>query len=234
MQPHELANIFYKLASYQPLTQDFWVKFVQMCQRLQVDPLAMATLINSESGFNPSAKNGSTIKGLNQLSMNTAVKGLGMSEATWNAYETMPAEEQLKWVEAFFKRTGGQGAPSVGKLYALNFGGYPNPDGSLYANKAAQESWVASHPGDKGKFKNPEDQHRIVEAQSNTAVDGKITRESLTNWASKRFSPAIKQKVEEAIATVGTSSPPPYEPPNPNWGSSVAAILPEVTSYFWG
>jgi hypothetical protein len=213
----------FKVAGYlggSTLPADFWVKFVQMCQRLEVDPHDLAAVINSESGFNPAARNFAAGKdkspvaqGFNQLIHGTA-KSLGMSDQTWQYLYLMPAEEQLKWVEKYFgKNARGKNA---GQLYLLNFGGYKNPDGSIYAGKAAQNAWIAAHPEDAGKFSNPNYQQLAVEQNPGIVTGGKIMPSSLDKLVSRKRG-AFKANIDEAIREIGNRPPPPYEPPNPNW-----------------
>jgi hypothetical protein len=111
------------------LSDNFWVKFVQMCERLGAKPEDLAKVINSESSFDPHATNvqgGKVIaKGLNQLIERTA-RSLGMSSQEWNSYENTPAEDQLNYVEKYFKSVGkatGQDGKwgSATQLYVANF-----------------------------------------------------------------------------------------------------------------
>lgn len=111
------------------LTDEFWIKFVQMCHRLGAKPEDLARVINAESAFDPGATNvqGGRIiaKGLNQLIQQTA-KYLGMSDSEWLSYEHTPAEDQLEYVEKYFRNVGkatGQDGKwaSATQLYVANF-----------------------------------------------------------------------------------------------------------------
>lgn len=146
----------------QKLPETFWVKFVAMCKRLGAKPEDLAKVINSESGFDPHATNvqdGRIIaKGLNQLTKKTAM-ALGMPEQDWNNYENFPAEEQLKYVEKFFKSVGkmtGVGGKwnSPTQLYVANFAPKyvskaADPNALLYSAKNNPEEYDKNKGLDK-------------------------------------------------------------------------------------
>jgi hypothetical protein len=145
-------------SAVQRLPDSFWIKFVAMCDRLGARPEDLAKVINSESGFDPHATNvqdGRIIaKGLNQLTKKTAL-ALGMSESEWKNYENFPAEEQLKYVEKFFKSVGnmtGVGGKwsSPTQLYVANFA-------PKYVRKASDPNTVLysakTHPEEYDKNK---------------------------------------------------------------------------------
>lgn len=127
-------KILQKLSGLNPqassqLSDRFWIKFVQMCNRLGAKPEDLARVINSESRFDSHAmnvQNGHVVaKGLNQLIKKTALS-LGMSEQEWNNYENVSAEDQLQFVEKYFhnvgKATGADGKwASATQLYVANF-----------------------------------------------------------------------------------------------------------------
>lgn len=165
------------------LPDSFWDKYDQMCLRLKVDPVELAAVIKSESGFNPKAINyvrdsnnkpkldqqGKPIpqaKGLNQLIKSTA-KSLGMTDDIWNNFENLSAEEQLDWVEKYFTRNHIAGKSRL-DIYVKNFGGYPNPDGSLYASK----SYIEKHP-QKDSFKDPDRQEKAYNQNKYLDKEGK-------------------------------------------------------------
>lgn len=141
------------------LPDSFWANFVKMCDRLGAKPEDLARVINSESGFDPHAMNiqgGRVIaKGLNQLIEKTA-KSLGMSNDEWNSYENTPAEEQLKYVEKYFRNVGkatGQDGKweSATQLYVANFAPKyvhkaSNPNAVLY-NSAENHAEYAQNKG---------------------------------------------------------------------------------------
>lgn len=133
----------------------FWSQYVAMCNRLGVTPEALTMVLNSESGMNPAAQalrdsKGRpcttpsddcfvVAKGLNQLTHSTAT-GLGMSEDEWQTYQNQNATDQLKWVEkSFAGRIKGKNAAQI---YAANFGGYNNPNGSLYDGSACSKGYT--------------------------------------------------------------------------------------------
>lgn len=145
------------------LPQSFWVKYVEMCNRLGIEPLDLSPVINNESGFKPGSQNfdngrdGRTkqavAKGLNQLVKSTATGArMGMTDEEWSTYQNMSAEDQLYWVEKFYQGSAGAGPL---QLYEKTFGGYTNaraglknPDGSYYASKEWQEKYSADHAND--------------------------------------------------------------------------------------
>lgn len=123
---------------------DFWAKYVAMCKRLQIDPKELARVLNSESKFSPGSVNRHTVtgqpqaKGLNQITKSTGT-AMGMPPGYWDTYENVSATEQLIWVEKYFR--GSKGA-TAGQLYRKNFGGYNNPNGSLYDKTACAKGYV--------------------------------------------------------------------------------------------
>lgn len=146
----------------QKLSEGFWIKFVEMCKRLGAKPEDLAKVINSESGFDPHATNvqdGRIIaKGLNQLTKKTAM-ALGMSEQEWKSYENSPAENQLKYVEKFFRSVGnmtGVGGKwnSPTQLYVANFAPKyvskaADPNALLYSAKDNPEEYDKNKGLDK-------------------------------------------------------------------------------------
>jgi hypothetical protein len=134
----------------------FWDRFVEMCNRLGVNPYQMAALMGIESGVDPSKCNPtSSATGLNQL-MRAGAKSLGMTPEEWADYRNLSGEEQLFWVEKFFGRQGVRGK-SGASLYGNNLGGYNNPDGSRYATRETAynarngldpdlKNWPATNP----------------------------------------------------------------------------------------
>lgn len=127
--------------------RSFWQAYVAMCSRLGVDPRALGSVIQMESGFRPDARNPADrsrpaiAQGLNQLTR-SGIQGLGMDESTWLGFSDLPAEEQLPWVEKYMRRAGVKGA-TAGQIYRKNFGGFSNPDGSIYASNKAMQAYAA-------------------------------------------------------------------------------------------
>ena len=214
------------------LPSSFWVKFVQMCQRLEVSPYDLAAVINKESAFDPAARNFASGKnnppvaqGFNQLIRATA-KGLGINDELWKKFAHMSAEEQLKWVEKYFRRARVKGK-SAGQLYLMNFGGFNNPDGSLYAGHDAQQRWIAQHPEDKDKFKRSAYQQKAIEQNPGLVTNGRIMASSITRLVSGGIKGDIKGKIDEAARAVGNNPPPPFEEPSGEWqGPSITPQLP--------
>jgi len=203
------------------LPDSFWIKYVQMCQRLGVDPMDLAAVINRESGFDASARNLANgpnnppvAQGFNQMLRSTA-KMVGIDGDLWKEMYKMSPEEQLPYVEKYFKKLNVKGK-DAGGIYLLNFGGFNNPDGSLYAGKAAQARWLAKHPEDK--FTRPDFQQKVIEQNAGFVKDDRIMPATVRAHAAKGVGGALAARIQEAIKRVGNSPPPPFEEPNPNVG----------------
>lgn len=152
------------LQASRQLSDNFWIKFVQMCNRLGAKPEDLARVINSESGFDSHAmniQNGHIVaKGLNQLIKKTALS-LGMSEQEWNNYENVSAEDQLQFVEKYFhnvgKATGTDGKwISATQLYVANFAPKyvhksADPNAVLYNNSENHIEYLQNKGLDKNK-----------------------------------------------------------------------------------
>jgi hypothetical protein len=179
------------------LGDQFWVDFTAMCDRLKVDPGAMAVVMRNESGFNTSAvavRNGKvTAKGLNQIAPDTAKK-LGIPPEEYERFGKLSAERQLFWAEKYFKSNGVRGM-SAAQLAARNLGdayARTNPGGVLYASAAYQ----ASHGG-YGAFRDGGvGGKQDLAYQANNIVDtkygdgdGAISREDVEAWTTKAGSP---------------------------------------------
>jgi hypothetical protein len=117
------------------LPESFWIEYIQVCNRLKIDPVSLAAIIESESGFNPAAQNiqndNIIAQGLNQITAQVA-KALNMPDDIWKSFATLSAENQLPWLEKYFSINSIAGKTKE-QIYRKNFGGFPNPDGSLYA-----------------------------------------------------------------------------------------------------
>jgi len=218
------------------LPDSFWIKFVQMCQRLQVKPANLAPVLWKESGFKPSAMNFANGKdkppvaqGLNQLIHETATKMLGMPEQVWQNFYKLSAEEQLPWVEKYFQKAGVAGK-SAGQLYRANFGGYNNPDGSLYASLDAQKRFIAKNPG--AVFQKADYQQKVIDSNAGL-VDGsgRITMQALEKFVAGGTPMGISAKIKQATeATAGTEPPPYIEPSTELSGTSTTE---DSSSPFW-
>jgi len=201
------------------LPDSFWVKFVEMCKRLGVGPYELAIVINGESGFNAAARNFAAgpnkppvAQGLNQFIKNTAIKGFGMSENLWMQFYKLSAEEQLPWVEKYFK--GKAKGKNAGDLYLMNFGGYKNPDGSIYASKAAQKAFKKRHPD--AVFQNPDYQQKAIEQNPGLVDDfGRIMPDKIKQSTKRSLPSGIFQKIKQAVQVTAGQDPPPFEEPNP-------------------
>lgn len=169
------------------LSDAFWQDYVLMCQRLQVDPTELAAVIDKESQFDPRAANNGGVtprdtpvaQGLCQFIRRTATSSrVGMDDATWNQFCTLSAQEQLVYVEKFYQ--GRAAGKSRADLNLITFGGYNNPDGSIYASREAQERWIAEHPEDAGRFRNADRQDKATQQNGRAVMsDGRITSISL-------------------------------------------------------
>jgi hypothetical protein len=225
----KFATIYSKAATVSTMQQtshpkgeelplSFWIKFVQMAQRLSVDPKDLGAVIYRESSFDPSAGSPDSAQGLNQMIKSTAIDAFDMTPETWAEYGTWSAEEQLPWVEKYFSKMNIQGK-NVGQIYRANLGGYNNPDGSYYASYEAQAAYKAQHPN--AVFKGPEDQDLAVEKNRPLADEsGRITPASLQRWVMQGapgkgsgIPSYINQKIDEAIRAIGDTSPPPAPTP---------------------
>ena len=192
------------------LPDSFWDKYVEMCQRLEVNPYALGKIIASESGFDPTATNYQidpvtnekkpAAKGLHQLIESTAAY-YGLNHDQWINLDKMPAEDQLVYVEKYFKgKTKGK---NTAELHKLLSGGYKNPDGSLYASKEAQERWIKDHPEDKEKFIKSEDQDKAVKQNLAMSENGRVTLRSLEKFHANKLTPDIREKITKAIERLG-------------------------------
>lgn len=202
-----------KAARGAALGDRFWIKFVQMCDRLGCDPVALAAVLQNESGLNPAAQNiqgGTVAQGLNQL---INPKFVGMPQDVWQKYATLSAEDQLPWVEKFF--AGKVAGKSKGEIYTLNAGGFPNPDGSLYASKAYIDSRA-----DKDKFQRPDYQQICFEQNRALSSDGlRITKGDLAAKVANSPSQAVIAAIEAARKNIANGTIPP-DPPPPQAGTN--------------
>lgn len=192
------------------LPDTFWQNYVSMCNRLQVDPYELGAVLDKESGFNPAAQNFGppdrqprttpVAQGLCQFVRATATtKRVGMDEDTWATYSLLSAEEQLPYVERFYQ--GKAAGKTKDDLNLITFGAYNNPDGSIYASKEAQADWIASHPEDAGKFKNPEKQDRALKQNKRASKDGgrTIRKEGIAQNLAPYPRDSIKARIASAV-----------------------------------
>ena len=191
------------------LPLEFWVDYVQMCQRLGVDPNEMAAVINAESGFDPAAvaiRNGKPVaKGLNQVIKKNS-EAVGLAPGEWEGFENRSAREQLPAVEAYFGKCGVRGQDRI-NIYAKNFGGYSNPNGSRYASLAFINAYQPE--SDRSRFPQPDYQDACYKQNSGLDKDGKgfITTADLGRNAANGPPAAIRARIEEAQTFLKTGKP---------------------------
>lgn len=109
------------------LPDSFWQKFVAGAAANNMKPEDLATMLIMESGFDPSAMPPppNVAKGLNQL-IRSSAKVLGMTDAEFDNYDKLSAEDQLPWVFKYFQKQSGMVGgkwESVTQMYAANIGG---------------------------------------------------------------------------------------------------------------
>lgn len=206
------------------LPDSFWVRYVQMAQRLKVNPYDLGAVINRESGFKSSVDNPlSSAKGLNQFTYNTfanVVRSMqpGASDADvkakWDAYGTLSAEQQLPYVEEYFKNANAA-KKTPGQLYKYNIGGFHNPDGSLYASLDAQNAYLQSQGLDptqanRKQYFSRSDYQDLAAKQNKIVVgpDGRITQGTLDTFIAGGYSDLVRSKIDTASRTAGTNPPP--------------------------
>lgn len=199
------------------LPTEFWVDYVGMCRRLGVDPVELAAVIESESGWDPTAVNYQgpdhhpVAKGLNQITKSTGVRGVGMTPETWDNFETLSAQEQLPYVETYFSKARVRGADK-GQIYVKNFGGHannPTIEGSkpLYIGRAGFDKLS---PEQQAAIANPEVQFKQYAQNAGADHSGKgyITGEDLAVNVATRPQPGIRRRISEASGIVGSGIPP--------------------------
>ena len=192
----------------------FWDRYVEMAARLKLDPTELGAAIYAESRFQPSAQNVSkkgvvVAQGLNQLQRESAL-GLGMSPETWNNYATLSEEQQLPWVEKYFKGSGIRPGASRAEIYQKNAGGYKNPDGSIYASL----KYINSHP-EKSKFPDPKKNDECFQGNKDLSRDGQRIMIEDLDARVKNFPPeSIRQRIEAAKARLGAVPNSSYVDPS--------------------
>lgn len=126
------------------LLQDsqFWVEYVLMCQRIGVDPVELAKVLQYESQFNPSNRSPANAKGLPQfMGFTASISGMSKEDfARLDQPGGLSGIEQIPYMETYFKRLGAKGK-SAAWIFAHNLGGYNLPTGQFgYGNKAYFDS----------------------------------------------------------------------------------------------
>jgi len=132
--------------AWQSHPDSFWIDFVSMAERQGTDPMELAAVLWNESNFDPGAYNASgRAKGLIQLVPVSAFsKRVGMDRETWEGYQDLSAEDQLVYVERYLN--GQIRGKDRGQIYRVIFGGFNNPDGSLYASAEYQKQFSVEFP----------------------------------------------------------------------------------------
>lgn len=207
------------------LSASFWDKYVQMCNRLGTDPYELARVIFTESGFRSGivnyviGKDGRPTdqpqaKGFNQIIKSVGTnKAVKMTPEEWDNMENVPPEKSLEYTESYFKAANIKGA-KADLIYRKNFGGYNNPDGTIYASYAKQDAYLQAkgEPGGppysneaRSKyFRNPASQDNSV--KQNPGLDngkGYIETNDL-NRILAVLPVYMAQALDEAVARVGS------------------------------
>ena len=177
--------------------QEFYDKFVGMCNRLGVNPYDMIRIMMNESQLNPAAMN--TLppypKGLIQMTPETA--NIYMSKEKFANYQNVPAAEQLSDVEKFFKRAGLKPGSTRGDIYKLVFlpNVTPGPDGEL------------AHMG--GPYYSSNAGPTFSEWGLDVNKDGKITIQDLSDKTDFILPPYVEAGLAKGIENNGGVVPPP-------------------------
>jgi len=102
------------------MTPEFYRKLVDICARLHCSPVDMASVMYSESGLSPKAKNPhADANGLIQF-MGDTLRGLGWTKGS-DAFRELSAVEQLDWVERYYQPHASAGLESAARLYLATF-----------------------------------------------------------------------------------------------------------------
>jgi len=156
------------------LSDDFWLRWVEMCERLGVEPDAMAAIFYNESQFNPyeaagpaNDPNRIVARGLGMLIKSVAHIAC-VSEDDWYNFQDLSGEEQLPYWEQFLKKSRVRGKGKQ-DLYVGHFGYVRgNPEGILYAS----QGYMDANPDD---FKDLKPGERALNARAydqNCGADG--------------------------------------------------------------
>jgi hypothetical protein len=192
------------------LSPEFWVEFVKMSRRLGAKPEDMARVIMSESAFDPAAtavRGGKVVaRGLNQLTL-SVLPGIGMSYSEWEMIGTMPAVDQLKLVERYYrlvgKHAGVKSWDSATQLYVANFAPAHlnkagNPNAVLYKKYRADGSFNPSYMMNVGLDRKDEYGNRR----------GQIVVGDLTKSISSNVPKHIRDSIKAAEESLGGAVSP--------------------------
>jgi len=194
----------------------FWSKLVIMSNRLGVQPENVAMVMKSESGLKSSAVSKvSNAKGLIQLTASSA-PGAGLTPEQFANFENLSREQQLDAVEEYFRA--GNGGPSriqgktAAEIKAMVFGGFNNPDGSLY-NSLAGTPGYENYPRSEKQLRNYNSNREI-----DLDKDGIITPEELFERSAKRATLSKSQlaAIAKARRRLGMAEDPAPVRPNAN------------------
>jgi hypothetical protein len=186
--------------AYKSLPDSFWKEFVNVSKRIGAKPEDLASIVYSESAFDPKATNiqhGVIVaKGLNQFIKSTAA-AMGINDNEWENYQNLSAEQQLKYIEKYFrgvgKQTGVNGWGSATHLYVANFapkytGMYNKPNfvihGKTLENGKPNPAYYKNSGLDKEK-------------------KGFITVNDLTTFVHGKLPQEIKDKLKKAEVSEG-------------------------------
>lgn len=111
-------------------TDDDFRAFAEMSQRLKMNPADLLIVLYSESGLRPNARNPADVRqpaiaiGLNQIVRSTA-HALGMSDVEWQSMLSMSVNQQLPYVERYFRNIpwvhDGNTFQTAAQVYEANF-----------------------------------------------------------------------------------------------------------------
>lgn len=111
------------VAQVNSLGPNFWASIKSTAKRLKMNPEDLVTVLLCESGMNPSAHppKPNEAHGLNQLTRGAA-RGMGMTDAEYEIYKGLSAEEQIPYVERYFKTVApGASYANATAIYLANF-----------------------------------------------------------------------------------------------------------------
>lgn len=111
------------VAQVNSLGPNFWSSLKATARRLKMNPEDLVNVLLCESGMNPSAHppKPNEAHGLNQLTRGAA-RGMGVSDAEYEIFKGLSAEQQLPYVERYFKTVApGASYANSTAIYLANF-----------------------------------------------------------------------------------------------------------------